>query len=816
VRRETLRDLFGVLEGARGEFLVYDNGYREWSFTYPEVTALAWGFAARLRDAGVARGEKVVVWGENRPGWVAALWGCVLWGAVAVPVDYRSSAASVEKIARIVKARILVVGDEVEGEVPGLEPWPMAAVERGPGGRFPVEEGHGAELVQIVFTSGATGEPKGVEITHRNLLANLTPVEHEIAKYKKWGRPFFPLRFVNLLPLSHLFGQTMAAFIPPMLGGTVVFLRSLDPGSVVEQVRRRKVSVIVCVPRILELLKGYAEGRFGDTLREGPAGERWWWKWFRYRRLHGAFGWKFWAFVVGAAPLPPDLERFWKQLGFVVIQGYGLTETAPIVTLNHPFHAREGSVGKAMPGVEIKIAEDGEILVRGENVTRGYYGDAAGAAFEDGWLRTGDLGKFGDDGGLLILGRKKDVIVTPDGLNVYPEDVERALEAVKGVREAAVIGPDAVRAVLVLEEGVSGEDAVRQANETLEAHQKVRRFDLWPHGALPRTEGTGKLKRAAVREWAASGVAPAASGAEGLPALLARYAPGREIGPETRIEDLGLTSLDRVELLMELERKMGVTLDEGAVARAATVSELEQLRGVEAAPESSAHDDFPRWARGWWARCLRALVRETVMLPLTRYYARLQVRGVENLHGLEGPLLFAANHTSHMDVAAILAALPRPWRGQIAPAMMKEYYAAHFHPERYPAGERWKIRLQYWLVVLFFQAFPIPQREAGVGGTLRYAGELASQGLSILIFPEGERIEGGRMAPFRPGAAMMASRLGLRIIPVRLRGLDKVLGKGMDWAARGDVEVVFGEPMQAADEDWAEGARRMEEAVRRL
>lgn len=813
MRRETLRDLFTVLEAARGEFLVYDNGYREWSYSYAEVVAMAWGFAERLGEAGIGKGEKVLLWGENRPGWVAAMWGCVLTGVVAVPVDYRSSAGSVAKIGGIVGARVAVTGDEVSGEF-ACAVWRMGDVEGWRGSRAEGVELRGEDLLQIVFTSGATGEPKGVEITHRNLLANLVPVEKEIGKYKKWGRPFFPLRFVNLLPLSHLFGQTMAAFIPPMLGGTVVFLRSLDPAGIVEQVRRRRVSVIVCVPRILEMLRGYVEGRFGESLTPSPEGERWWWKWWRYRGVHGAMGWKFWAFVVGAAPLPGELERFWKGLGFVVIQGYGLTETAPIVTLNHPFHAKEGSVGRAMPGVEIRIAGDGEILVRGENVTRGYYGESEEAAFEDGWLRTGDLGKFEEDGGLVILGRKKDVIVTAEGLNVYPEDVERALEGVEGVREAAVIGPDVVRAVLVLEEGVSEEDVVRRANEGLESFQRVRRFDVWPLGALPRTEGTGKLKRAAVREWAERGVAPAAAGGGGLAGLLARYAPGREITGETRLEDLGLSSLDRVELLMEMERRMGVTLDEGAFARAGSVGELEVLPTVPLAEDRE--DDFPRWARAWWARGLRGVVREILMLPLTRYYARLRVRGLENLEGLQEPVLIVANHTSHMDVAAILAALPLEWRGRVAPAMMKEYYAAHFHPEGYGWRERWKIRMQYWLVVLFFQAFPIPQREAGVGGTLRYAGELAGEGLSILIFPEGERMEGGVMGRFRPGAAMMAERLGLRVVPVRLRGLERVLGKGMEWAVRGEVEVAFGGVLELGEGDWEEKAGRMEEAIRKL
>src|SRR4029078_2196321 len=173
-----------------------------------------------------------------------------------------------------------------------------------------------------------------------------------------------------------------------------------------------------------------------------PIGRHFLKRWWRYRAVHRLFGWKFWAFIVGAAPLDGDLEGVWSELGFVVIQGYGLTETAPIVSLNHPFGTKKGSVGKAMAGVDVKIAPDGEILVRGENVTTGYFNpaDETARAFEDGWFHTGDVGEIADDGQMFIRGRKKEMIVAPEGLNVFPEDVERALQHVAGVRDCAVVG----------------------------------------------------------------------------------------------------------------------------------------------------------------------------------------------------------------------------------------------------------------------------------------------------------------------------------------------------------------------------------------
>ena len=234
----------------------------------------------------------------------------------------------------------------------------------------------------------------------------------------------------------------MATFVPPMLPGLVVFTRSYSPDDIVRQIRERRISVLVCVPKILEVLRDYIIRVAPEAAEPPPAGMHWAKRWWHYRRIHKMFGFKFWAMVVGAAPLDPELEAFWGRLGFLVVQGYGLTETAPIVTLNHPLHAKRGAVGKPIAGVEIKIAEDGEILVRGENVTTGYYNapEATREAFQDGWFHTGDIGELDADGRLLIKGRKKEMIVTPEGLNVFPEDVEHALNDQPGVLDSAVVG----------------------------------------------------------------------------------------------------------------------------------------------------------------------------------------------------------------------------------------------------------------------------------------------------------------------------------------------------------------------------------------
>ena len=230
---------------------------------------------------------------------------------------------------------------------------------------------------------------------------------------------------------------------------------------------------------------------------------------------------KFWCFIVGAAPLDPDLEAFWQRLGFLVVQGYGLTETAPIVTLNHPFRTRRGSVGTPIAGMQVRIAADGEILVKGDNVTTGYYGGTAedDAVFEDGWFHTGDLGALDDAGRLQVHGRKKEMIVTPEGLNVFPEDVERVVDTLPGVDESAVIGltregGERVYAVVVPNAPASPGDIARAANRRLADHQKVREVLVWPGDRLPRTEGNPEAQAAGREELGGTG--PGAGAGRGI------------------------------------------------------------------------------------------------------------------------------------------------------------------------------------------------------------------------------------------------------------------------------------------------------------
>ena len=839
--RDTLIDFFGDLSHARGEFLVYDDGFRSRGYSYGEVASAARGQAARLHELGLRQGDKVVFWSENRPEWIVAFWACLLRGIIVVPIDYRASPDFLARVVRIVSARLILIGQDVPPfTAPTDVPvWKLHELDWRPDAApapdladVPIARD---DVAEIIFTSGATADPKGVVITHRNILANIVPVEHEILKYRKWGKPFFPLRFLNLLPLSHMFGQAMATFIPPMLPGTVIFMRGYNPVEIVAQIKRRRVSVLVSVPKILDVLREHvlrvdprAAADVARRLQPSARKEHFTKRWWRYRNIHRAFGPKFWSFVVGAAPLDGALEAFWGELGFVVIQGYGLTETAPIVTLNHPFGTKKGSVGKAIAGVEVKVAPDGEILVRGDNVTKGYFNapEENARAFEDGWFHTGDIGEIGEDRQLYIRGRKKEMIVTPEGLNVFPEDVERVLNVTPGVRDSAVVGgaigsEERVHAVLILERGADADAVVRQANAQLDDHQKIRRALVWPEPELPRTEGTRKLKRAAIRDWVTSGgAAPrlVQQGADALAALVAKYAGRENLSPQTTLQELGLSSLDRVELMVALEDTFQTRIDEASFASAQDLGQLRAL--VERASTSAAPPDepvdFPAWTRSAVARAVRRVNLGLWILPLARLFAWTRIEGLEHLRDLDGPVIFASNHQSFMDGPVIMASLPARWRYRLAPAMGKEMFAAHFFPTQHGTLAWFTNSLNYYLAVLLFNAFPLPQREAGARQTLRYIGELLADEHSLLIFPEGRRSETGAVDAFRPGIGMIASKLGATVVPVRIDGLQHVLGVGRHMARPGRVRVAFGAPLRLVGEDYDALAKTVESAVKAL
>jgi long-chain acyl-CoA synthetase len=382
----------------------------------------------------------------------------------------------------------------------------------------------------------------------------------------------------------------------------------------------------------------------------------------------------------------------------------------------------------------------------------------------------------------------------------------------------------------VLAPGADAAAVVRAANARLEDHQRVWSTSIWPGESLPRTEGTQKLKRKELQRWAESGAtdAPPRSQARSVEDVVARFAAGRTLTKDTTLDEIGLSSLDRVEMLMALEEAFQTTLDERMLADAKTIADLDRLvrsddpavprsEGAAAVHEPTSDPiDFPSWNRTRLSWFLRRISLPTWILPLARVFMRLKVEGLEHLAALKGPVVFASNHQSHMDGPAVLIALPRRWRYWVAPAMAKEFFRAHFYPEQFTRKQWFTNSLNYYLSAQFFNTFPIPQREAGTRQTLRYMGEVLADGYSILIFPEGKRMDEGQMAPFRAGIGMIGARLEVPVVPVRIQGADKVLHPRWKWPKRGPVRIAFGAPLRLTGEDYPALAKQVEEAVKKL
>ncbi|HYO91892.1 MAG TPA: AMP-binding protein, partial [Pyrinomonadaceae bacterium] len=804
-RRNVLSYLSDFVSRADEIMYVRRRGLRTVRWSYGRLVSTAHRFARELEARNIAPGERVLLCGENCPEWVAAFWGCLLRGAVVVPLDKESTPDFVLLVQRQTDAKLLVTSQEMPArtrlKIPQFQlenlGEPVARQDAEP---YSAEDVNENTLAEIIYTSGTTSTPKGVMLTHGNLLANLLPLEAEIEKYIRWKRLVHPIRFLNLVPLSHIFGQFMGLFVPQLLGGEVHFQESLNPAEIARTARDNRVSVIVLVPRMLDGLRDWVERDYiargrSEKLRAQlslSAGTHFLRRWWMFRRVHSSFGWKFWAFISGGAPLNEWTETFWHGLGFAVIQGYGMTETASLITVTHPFKQSHGTIGQVMPGFEFKLDETGEIMVRGASVSPGYWSASGDAkATTDGWLRTGDIGGMDDAGNLYFKGRKKDVIVTAAGLNIYPEDIEAVLSRQPEVRASCVIewknssGTEPLAVLILRSNEENVEAAITRANQQLAEYQQIRRWYVWPEPDFPRTP-THKVRKHEVAATVSTSLKAEGGSREDLAthttgehslilseaARISGCALPAHIGPAAKLTtDLKLDSLGRVELLSALEERYGVEINDAAFITATTVGDVGELfRGQTG--ERVAPYPYPKWVRKLPVRWLRTFLYYTIILPITRMMSRMSVSGSKHLDELTGPVLFVANHVTLADHALVLTALPARLRQRLAIAMEGERLRDWVYP---PDETNWflrlRLRVQYVLVNTFFYVFPLP-KQGGFRRSFAYAGERIDQGESVLVFPEGERAPRGQMTPsaFKSGAGLLAKELVVPVVPVKLHG----------------------------------------------
>jgi long-chain acyl-CoA synthetase len=521
---DTLLELFEAAAGRYGDrealALRSDSGPDQ-AWTYRELDRRSRLAAWRLRAAGIERGDRILTWSPSTPDLPAVYLGAMRAGIVIVPLDLRMAPDAIARIAAKSEPRLVAIGTgrdapaPSEGGIVGVSAQTLDSLTAEADASFPADWADQVaawprpqpdDVFALIFTSGTTGSPKGVMLAHQNVLATIDTVHRTI--------PALHHRVVSLLPLSHLFEQAITLYYALDVGADILYVRSRNPRVIFEAIRDHRTTSMVVVPQLLELFwsaiereversgRAAAFGRLRSVARRLP---------YRLRRVlfrsvHARLGGNFRLFVSAGAFLPPSLQQAWEDLGVIVLQGYGATETG-FVTCNSLKDHGPGTVGRPAPPGELRIADDGEIQFRGPTVFRGYWNDpdATAAAFTpDGWYRTGDIGRLDAAGRLHLMGRSKDIIVLPNGLNVYPEDIENELRTA-GLRDAIVVEtrPGRIEAVILAAgmDDAAVDAVVRAANAHLAVHQRVAAWRRWPDDDFPRTH-TFKVRRNEVRAWA--------------------------------------------------------------------------------------------------------------------------------------------------------------------------------------------------------------------------------------------------------------------------------------------------------------------------
>ena len=783
-------------------------------YTYGDLQRLATRLAHALAARGVQPRDAVVLASENRPEWGVAYFAILKVGGVVVPIDAQATAEELERVCGWSRAKLIVASDRVADRVGAVATSLVRLDALLDADAPPVALAHrpkGDEVASLIFTSGTTGSPKGVMLSHRNFTALLAKLASVFDLDAHDG-------MLSVLPLHHTFEFTAGLLMPLMRGAQVSYLDESSADALKDGFQRAHVTGMVGVPAIFELFertirrpigeRGELVGRLFDLVVEGG---------FRLRDrlppalaeavlnapralfwpIHQRFGGRLRLLISGGSALDPSTMRTLRGLGFNLYEGYGLTEAAPVLTVGRQrTRVPAGSVGEPLPGVTIKIdAPDaggvGEIVAQGPNVMAGYFenAEATGEVLRDGWLRTGDLGRM-EDGRLYVVGRKKDLILGPSGENVYPDELEEHFAGSPDVRELSVVGlptddgrGEVAAALVVPEYGPAAREEVRarvlahlgERGARLPAHKRLRVVHLTDL-PLPRT-ATRKVKRGEVvdelrrleglrRRAAADG--PEAGGASFVREVLASVS-GRslaELGPDARIAALGLDSLVMTELGVALEAS-GVALgDPQALAAVDTIAELERLvaswgRRGKASPRRRAATAAPEVRI---PAAIQALGKRGVDLGQRLLYERVfetRVDGAANVP-TGRPFIVAANHASHLDMGLVKHAIG-DWGPRLVALAAKDYFFED------PLRKLW------------FENFTnlVPMdRHGSLRESLRLAANEIEKGNILLIFPEGTRSRDGAMSDFKPALGYLALNAEADVLPMYLQGTFGALPSG--------------------------------------
>lgn len=800
-----------ILERSAQEFpertaLVMRMGYRTVTLNYREVHELARKIACLLQQRGVTPGDRVIVLAPNSPYWICVFWATLLCGAVVVPLNIQSTAQMIEDIVNHTGAKIIFKYRYLKEALPvGVPVYDIEFIKEDVVGidaaAFEKVQAAERDLVEIMYTSGTTGEPKGVMLSHANLYSNVSAIATSIPLSTRD-------RLLSILPLSHILEQTAGFLLPFSAGACIVFAPT--PAAIAGLLAQHRITKMVAVPEFLKVMMSKLEERAAASHFPLALWRRLSWRLsikplqrLLFFPVHRTLGGRLETIACGGAPLDVALEQKWAALGISLLQGYGLTETSPVVTNNTREQHRAGSVGRTLPGVAVKISADGEILVKGPNVFRGYFNDEqkTHAVFDaEGWFRTGDIGALDQDGFLFIKGRKKYVIMGPGAQNVYPEDIECELNKIPGIKDSCVVGLDRpgghvdTHAVLLFDPAVPdampAADIIAAANQRLASYQRITGWSLWPHDDFPRS-ATHKIKREPVLAHLATHMADAESAVPGgektalmrLLASLTGQLLARINDTTQLVAELNLDSLLRIELVTRIEETLSVAVDETAITHTTTVAQLEAM--IRAAKTLRTKPRFKGWLLMHWASWLRGALQSLLVFPFVRTFMRLKVEGLEHLDTLPLPAVFMPNHVSYLDSIAVLMALPRRFRRRAAFAAAQDVLYGEF-------------RHVAWLVEFVFNTFPLPRHEhEHIKHGLDYAGRLLDLGWCVVVYPEGRMSETGALLPLQRGAGLIAIEADTCVIPLKISGTNTIMPRNKIMPRRrATVTVRFGAPVK--------------------
>lgn len=798
-------------------------GFRNYTLTYKETYEMAQQVATLLEQQGINKGDPVLICAPNSPFWTSVFWGCMLKGAVVVPLNIQSTKDVIELIIKQTGAKVIFDYPGLKHNFDGLTHYNTNLLDEILANtkiNFTAANVNENDLVQIMYTSGTTGAPKGVMLSHKNIFSNITAINEVIHPDPKKDK------MLSILPLSHIYEQTIGFLLPYSHQVEIVYAHSHS--AIRKLLREHQVTKMLAVPEFLQLFMNKIEsgaeekGRkklFEKMMRLSLKVNQKWFARLLFRSIHKNLGGKLETIASGGAPLSVELEQKWNALGIDILQGYGLTETSPVVTTNTYHERRLGSIGKALSNVEIKLDKSGQIWVKGPNVFEGYYKnpEKTKEVLVDGWFNTEDIGEFDENGFLYMKGRKKYVIIGPGGQNVYPEDIEFEISKATGVKDSCVIGLEKshgtmIHAVLILDEKkhLNPSVVIEEVNEKLTSYQHINSWSIWPQEDFPRT-ATRKVKKNEVTQVVESedkspgSDTPQVSHSK-LVKILSQITsiPKDKIYETTKIvSDLNLDSLGRVELVGAIEEEMRITITEQDITPNTTVAELEKtIKSQKPTPEPPP---LKRWPRMLLIKIIR-VIPQAFFFALIRTVVKLKIEGLDNLKDLKYPVVFMPNHLSYADSIILAKALPFKIRWQLSFAAARDFlyedlkFLAHFSE-------------------LSFNSFPIQRAgDSNIKLGLEYIGKMLDSGYSVCVFPEGAVSKDGTLQPLKGGAGIIATNMFAQVVPVKIDNIHKVFPyEKIIPRSRATVTIKFGKPLKFNRSDsYEDTTKKIHEVLKKM